>query len=76
MASTHSKPHHDDGDKKMPAKKRPPLMECAMNKIGRGTAVFRDEYVEAMAAGKDVKLPKNLDEIVDDVDDVDDDGSE
>jgi len=69
MAPTHSRPYHDDSDKKMPAKKRLPLMECAMNKIAQGTAVFTDEHVEAMAPGTDVKLPKNLDDIVDDVDD-------
>jgi len=39
-------------------------MESSMNKIARGAAVFSDEFVEAMAAGKDVKLPKNLDDIV------------
>jgi len=79
MAPTHSKLHHDDGDKKMPAvaKKKPPLMECAMNKIARGTDVFTEEHVEAMAAGKDVKLQKKMDAIVVDVDDdVDDDGNE
>jgi len=41
-----------------------PLAKCAINKIARGAAVFSDDFVEAMAAGKDVKLPKNLDDIV------------
>jgi len=78
MAPTHSKLYHDDGDKKMPAvaKKRPPLMGCPMNKIARGAAVFTDEYVKVMAAGKDVKLPKNLGDIVVDVDTDKDDASD
>jgi len=54
---------------KKKATPRPPLIECAMNKVARGAAVFTDEHVEAMAAGKNVKLPKNLDDIVLDVDD-------
>jgi len=60
MAPNHSKLAANDGGKR----KRPPLAECAMNKIGRGGAVFSDEYVEAMAAGKMKDLPKNLDDII------------
>jgi len=37
-----------------------------MNKIARGAHVFLDDFVEAMASGKNVKLPKNLDDIIDD----------
>mgnify|MGYP000694343093 CR=1 FL=1 len=81
MAPTHSKLNPEDGDKKMPAlaKKRLPLIECVMNKVARGAmdkvaqgvAVFADEYVEAMAAGKNVNLPKSLDDVVVDVDSED-----
>ena len=35
-----------------------------MNKIARGTAVFSDDFFEAMAKGKMFSLPKNLDDIV------------
>jgi len=75
MAPVHSKIYHDDGDKERPSEKRPPLMECAMNKIAQGAAVFKEECVEAMAEGKDAKLPKNLDDIVVNVE-SDDDGRE
>ena len=54
---------------KKKAAPRPPLVECAMNKTARGAAVFTDDHVEAMAAGNDVKLPKDLDDIVVDVND-------
>ena len=47
------------------------VMDHPMAKIAKGTAVFSDEYVEAMAAGKNPPLPKRLDDIV-----VDDDSSE
>jgi len=60
MAPTHSKPIENRPFKRL----RSPLAECAMNKIARGAAVFSDDFVDAMAEGKDVKLPKNLDDIV------------
>jgi len=61
--------HNDEPPKK---RMRQPLAECAMNKIARGAAVFSDEFVEAMAAGKMKALPKNLDKIIVDVDSEED----
>lgn len=67
MAPTHSKPIDDSHPKK---RERMSLAECAMNKVLRGSTVFTDEFVNAMADGKKVPLPKSLDDIVVDVDDV------
>ena len=69
MAPNQSKPIGNASKKR----ERHPLAECAMNKIARGAAVFADDYVEAMAEGKKFPLPKNLDDVVVDVDDEDDD---
>ena len=47
------------------------VMDHPMAKISKGTAVFSDECVEAMAAGKNLPLPKRLDDVVVDVDSSD-----
>jgi len=56
MAPNHSKL----SGKEPPKRKRDVLkaLDPTMNKIARGAAVFSDDFVEAMASGKNVKLPK------------------
>lgn len=44
------------------------FFDSPMTKIAKGTAVFADDYVEAMADGKMKGLPKNMDNIVVDID--------
>ena len=44
------------------------FFDSAMTKIAKGTAVFADDYVDAMADGKTKGLPKNMDDIVVDID--------
>jgi len=44
------------------------ILNSSMTKIAKGTAVFSDDYVNAMADGKMTGLPKNLDNIVVDID--------
>jgi len=62
MAPAHSKPL----DRKRAAESQ--FCVSPMSKIAKGCAVFTDDFVDAMAEGRKVALPKNLDEIVVDVD--------
>ena len=66
MAPSHSKPI-GDGNKKKRALDFG-VLDSSMTKVAKGTAIFTDEFAEAMATGKRAKLPKNLDDIVEDVD--------
>jgi len=65
MAPSHSKPIGDGRSKKRALDFG--VMDSAMSKVAKGTAVFSDEFAEVMATRKDVQLPKNLDDIVEDV---------
>jgi len=49
------------------AKKMKFVLSTAMDRVADGTAVFSDDFVAAMAEGKKHPLPKNLDDIVVDV---------
>jgi len=65
MAPSHSKPIGNGRNKKRALNFG--VMDSAMSKVAKGTAVFSDEFVEWMATSKDVKLPKNLDDIIEGV---------
>jgi len=49
------------------------FFDSPMTKVSKGTAVFSDDYVNSMAEGKMKGLPKNLDDIIVDVDKENDD---
>jgi len=70
MAPNHSK--LVDKSKSSTRKRLSDLFESPMRKVARGSAVFSDDFVEAMAEGKKVPLPKKLDDIVVDVDEDED----
>ena len=57
-----------DESKSSARKRLSDLFEIPMSKVARGSAVFSDDFAEAMAQGKKVSLPKNLDDIVVEVD--------
>jgi len=61
-----------DVSKSSTRKRLSDLFESPMRKVARGSAVFSDDFVEAMAEGKKVSLPKNLDDVVVDLEEVED----
>jgi hypothetical protein len=68
MAPAHSKLTKNESKKRLGQ-----ALEHSMSKISKGTAVFSDEFVNAMAEGKPVPLPKNLDDVVVDIDSEEED---
>ncbi len=66
MAPTQSK--FVDNIKSSTRKRLADLFESPMSKVARGSAVFSDAFVNAVAEGKKVPLPNNLDNVVVDVD--------
>jgi len=68
MAPVQSKPIKNGSKKRLGD-----VLEPSMSKISKGTAVFADNFVDAMADGKAVPLPKNLDDVIVDVDSEEED---